>query len=122
VVFVYDGGMLSKHLRLTSHDIPLPQIGLRVFHTERLTLAISPCYNEKLSKFAVIVSKKGTNAPTRNKMRRRIYEAIGTFRGQITQGYRCIFSLKKGVSSDISYNVILADVTILLKQAGLLCL
>lgn len=122
MLFVYDGLMLSKHLRLTIHDIPLPQKGLQVFHTERLTLAISPCYNEKPSKFAVIVSKKGRNAPTRNKMRRRIYEAIGMFNGHIKQGYRCVFSLKKGISSDIPYHVILADVTILLKQAGLLCL
>jgi len=113
--------MLPKRERLTTHTISLPREGLRIYHTDRLTLAVSNQHTRKPSKFAVIVLKKGITAVERNRIRRRIYEAIGALRKNLkSEGYFCVFSLKKGVSKDIPYSVFLEDVGVLFKKADII--
>ena len=121
-VFIrYSGAtMLPQRHRLPKQYIPLPRLHTRVYHADHITLAVFQDTSQKATRCAVIVSKKGLTAPERNMLRRRGYEAIGIVYTRLSPGYLCMFSLKKGVNRDFSYQVMIEEIETLCTKAGII--
>ena len=112
--------MLPKRLRIHTYSLPLPHNKSYTVHTEYLTCTVLRTGIPKPSKFAVVVSKKGITAPTRNRIRRRIYEALGVYMKYVKPGYLCVISLKKGVPRDLPYDTLHEHVEIVLKKSAIM--
>lgn len=114
--------MLSKSLRFKGlHSLDWTYRHSRTFRNDYFTIKFA--YNKQISRFrlAVVVSRKiNHSAVIRNKIRRRLFEAFGEFKDEITDHVDLICIINSASVIDLSYREIENQVKYFLVKNNLL--
>ncbi len=112
--------MIEKEKRVNRALFLATSRGGRVFDSAHLVLRVFPSLKDGKNRFSFVVPKAvSKKAVERNLLRRRGYVAVARVENNLKKKTINIFFFKKG-SGNISYQLILEEITGLFSKAGLL--